>query len=61
MIMKNTYMAPTTKVQKIVLQRMITTSGPHNVYSDEAYGISNADNVLSRRTDNSGLWDDDEE
>ena len=54
-------MAPTTKVQKIVLQRMITTSGPHNVYSNEADGISNADNVLSRRTDNSGLWDDDEE
>ena len=57
--MKKTYMAPTTKVQKIVLQRMITTSpGPQHVYSDSAYGIDDESKILSRQSNN--LWDDEE-
>lgn len=57
--MKKTYMAPTTKVQKIVLQSMITTSpGPQHVYSNSADGIDDESKILSRQSNN--LWDDEE-
>ena len=55
---KLTYMAPTTKVQKIELQKMIATSGPQNVYSAPEDGISDESSILSRRS--SGLWDDED-
>ena len=55
---KQAYIAPTMKVQKIELQRMIATSGPQNVYSDEAKGISSESDVLSRQSNS--LWDDEE-
>ena len=57
--MKKTYMAPTTKVQKIVLQNMIASSpGPQHVYSNSADGIDDESKILSRQSNN--LWDDEE-
>ena len=57
--MKKTYMAPTTKVQKIVLQSMITTSpGPQHVYSNLADGIDDESKILSRQSNN--LWEEEE-
>ena len=55
---KQVYTAPMMKVQKIELQRMIATSGPQNVYSDEANGISSESDVLSRQ--GNSLWDDED-
>ena len=57
--MKKIYLTPATKVQKIELQSMIAVSGPQNVYSDEANGISNENSILSRESFG-GLWDDEE-
>jgi len=57
--MKKTYMAPTTKVQKIELQSMIAVSGPQNVYSEEANGINDENSILSRESFGS-IWDDED-
>ena len=57
--MKKTYLMPETSVQEIELQTVIAVSGPEQVHSDPNDGITDENEVLSRRR--RSVWGDEDE